>query len=202
MLEDFKRRFFVSTILTIPVLILSPAIQNFLGYKIDLYGSNYILFALASLIYVYGGYPFLKGLADELKKMQPGMMTLIAVAISVAYFYSSAVVFGLTGKFFFWELATLIDIMLLGHWIEMRSVLGASRALEELVRIIPSTAHLLKDDVIVEVSVEKLKPGDRVIVKPGEKIPADGIVVEGRSYVNEAMLTGESKPVEKRVEMK
>jgi Cu2+-exporting ATPase len=199
MLEDFKRRFIVSAILTIPVLILSPAIQSFLGYRIDLPGSNYILFALASFIYLYGGYPFLKGFTDEPKKKQPGMMTLIAVAISVAYFYSSAVVFGLAGKFFFWELATLIDIMLLGHWIEMRSVLGASRALEELVKIMPSTAHLVKNGTTIEIDVEELKPGDKVLVKPGEKIPADGIVVEGRSYVNEAMLTGESKPVEKKV---
>jgi len=198
MLEDFKRRFYISTILTIPILILSPAIQGFFGFKLEFPGSLYIVYALASVVYFYGGYPFLRGLFDELRKKQPGMMTLIAVAISVAYFYSSAVVFGLEGKFFFWELATLIDIMLLGHWIEMRSVLGASRALEELVKIMPSEAHLIKDGEVLDVRVEQLKAGDRVLVKPGEKIPVDGIVLEGDTFVNEAMLTGESKPVSKK----
>lgn len=198
MMEDFKKRFYVSTLLTIPILILSPAIQSFLGFRLEFAGSLYLLFLLSSAVYFYGGYPFLIGIANELRQRQPGMMTLIAVAISVAYFYSSAVVFGLKGKFFFWELATLIDIMLLGHYIEMRSVLGASRALEELVKIMPSEAHLLKDGEIVEVKVENLKPGDRVLVRPGEKIPVDGVVVEGESFVNEAMLTGESKPVAKK----
>ena len=125
------------------------------------------------------------------------MMTLIATAISAAYFYSSAVVFGLMGEIFFWELATLIDIMLFGHWIEMRSVMGASRALEELARIMPSEAHLIRDGSIVDVRVEALRPGDRVMVKPGEKIPVDGAVVEGETSVNESMLTGESRPVAK-----
>ena len=126
------------------------------------------------------------------------MMTLIAVAISVAYFYSAAVVFGLPGGVFFWELVTLIDVMLLGHWLEMRSVMGASRALEELVKIMPSVAHLKKNGDIVDVSVDKLKIGDKVLVKPGEKVPVDGTVVEGTSSVNESMLTGESKPVTKK----
>ncbi len=126
------------------------------------------------------------------------MMTLIATAISSAYFYSSAVVFGLKGEVFFWELATLIDIMLLGHWIEMRSVLGASRALEELVKIMPSEAHLIRDSQTVDVKVEVLKPGDRVLVKPGEKMPVDGAVMDGETNVNESMMTGESKPVTKK----
>lgn len=195
MMEDFKKRFIVSIILTVPVLILSPAIQSFLGYELRFYGSNIILFLLSSIIYIYGGHPFLKGIYDELKNKNPGMMTLIAVAISVAYIYSSAVVFGLAGKFFFWELVTLIDIMLLGHWTEMRSVIGASKALEKLVKIMPSEAHLLKDGDSVDVQVDELKIGDKVLVKPGEKIPVDGILVEGKSNINEAMLTGESKPV-------
>ncbi len=200
MLEDFKKRFYVSLILTFPILLLSPAIQSFLGYRFVFFGSVYIVFLLSSVVYFYGGYPFLKGLRNELKQKQPGMMTLIAVAISVAYFYSSAVVFGLKGKFFFWELATLIDIMLLGHWIEMRSVLGASRALEELVKIMPSEAHLIRSgsDETLDVKVEELKPGDRVLVKPGEKIPVDGVVLEGETFVNESMLTGESKPISKK----
>ena len=126
------------------------------------------------------------------------MMTLIAVAISVAYFYSSAVVFGLPGGVFFWELVTLIDVMLLGHWLEMRSVMGASRALEELVKIMPSVAHLKNNGEIVDVGVDQLKIGDKVLVKPGEKVPVDGTVVEGTSSVNESMLTGESKPVTKK----
>ena len=125
------------------------------------------------------------------------MMTLIALAISVAYVYSAAVVLGLSGQVFFWELATLIDVMLLGHWIEMRSVMGASKALEELARLMPSTAHRVVDGSVEDVPIEALKPGDRVLVKPGEKIPVDGAVIEGRTTVNESMLTGESRPVEK-----
>jgi len=198
MAEDFKKRFIISSILTIPILLLSPFIQSIFGFRISFAGDFVVLYILSSIVYLYGGYPFLKGLVDELKKKNPGMMTLVAVAISVAYFYSSAVVFGLKGKVFFWELATLIDIMLLGHWIEMKSVLGASRALEEIVKLMPSHAHLIKDGEIVDVPIHELKPGDKVIVKPGEKIPVDGVVVDGTTTVNEAMLTGESKPVEKK----
>ncbi len=197
MLQDFKRRFFVSMAITVPVLALSPMIQAFLGIDFVFRGSFYLLFALSSLVYFYGGWPFLKGLRKELSEKSPGMMTLIGVAISVAYFYSSAVVFGLPGKFFFWELVTLIDIMLLGHWMEMRSVMGASRALEELAKIMPSEAHLIRDGEIEDVEIEVLKKGDRVMVKPGEKVPVDGVVVEGKSSVNESLLTGESKPVSK-----
>lgn len=196
--EDFKRRFIISLILTIPILVLSPFIQNLFRYKLEFPGSIYVLFLLSTLVYFYGGYPFLKGFFREVRDNDIGMMTLIAVAISAAYFYSSAVAFGLKGEVFFWELATLIDIMLLGHWIEMRSVLGASRALEELVKIMPSEAHLLKDGQTEDVSVESLKPGDRVLIKPGEKVPVDGSVIDGETSVNESMLTGESKPVTKR----
>jgi len=200
MVEDFKKRFWISLIITIPVLILSPMIQGFLGIEqvISFTGELFLLFLLSSIIFMYGGYPFLKGLLDELSDKSPGMMTLIAVAISVAYFYSSAVVFGLSGKVFFWELVTLIDIMLLGHWIEMKSVMGASRALDELAKLMPSKAHRLLDDGSTEdVPLEKIKKSDKIVVKPGEKIPADGFVLEGYSSVNEAMITGESKPVEK-----
>lgn len=195
--EDFKKRFIISTIVTIPILLLSPVIQSFLGFRFDFPGSMYIHLALASFVYFYGGYPFLRGIFWELRAHTPGMMTLIAVAISVAYFYSAAIVFGLKGEGFFWELATLIDIMLLGHWIEMKSVLGASRALEELVKIMPQDAHLLKDNGTLPVKVEDLRPGDRVLVKPGEKVPVDGVIVEGSSNMNESLLTGESKPVSK-----
>ncbi|AKB49436.1 Lead, cadmium, zinc and mercury transporting ATPase [Methanosarcina barkeri str. Wiesmoor] len=198
MLEDFKRRFIVSFVLTFPILLLSPMIQDFFNFELRVPGAAYLTFLLSSVVYLYGGYPFLKGIKDELSEKSPGMMTLIAVAISVAYFYSSAVVFGLHGKVFFWELATLIDVMLIGHWLEMRSVMGASRALEELVKIMPSVAHLKKNGEVVDIGVDQLKVGDNVLIKPGEKVPVDGIVVEGTSSVNESMLTGESKPVTKK----
>ncbi len=198
MMKDFKKRFIVSIILTIPILVLSPLIQQFLGIEITFKGGNYILFILSSYIFFYGGWPFLKGLYDELKEKSPGMMTLIAVAISVAYFYSSAVVFGLEGKFFFWELATLIDVMLLGHWIEMKSVIGASNALEKLAELMPNIAHRKKDGKTEGVKLSEIKKGDTLLIKPGEKIPSDGIIIKGKSYINESMLTGESKPVQKK----
>lgn len=198
--EDFKRRFIVCLILTFPILALSTFIQDLLRFKLVFPGSMYALFLFSTFVYFYGGSPFLKGFAREIRENNIGMMTLIATAISAAYFYSSAVALGLQGEVFFWELATLIDIMLLGHWIEMRSVLGASRALEELVKIMPSEAHLIKGEQTVDVKVETLLPGDRVLVKPGEKIPVDGAVVDGKTSVNESMLTGESKPVTKEVD--
>ena len=197
MLEDFRKRFIVSFILTFPVLLLSPMIQGFFGFEISFPGADLIVFLISSVVYFYGGYPFLKGIKQELSEKSPGMMTLIAIAITVAYFYSSAVVFGLHGEVFFWELVTLIDIMLLGHWLEMRSVMGASKALEELVKIMPSVAHLRKNGETVDIAVDRLKIGDKVLVKPGEKVPVDGTVIEGTSSVNESMLTGESKPVTK-----
>jgi len=205
MIEDYKNRFRISLGLTIPILLLSPMIQAFLGLGeiLSFAGSQFVLFAISTFVFFYGGYPFLKGLFDEMKKLQPGMMTLIAIAISVAYFYSSAVVFGLGGKMFFWELVTLIDIMLLGHWIEMKSVMGASKALEELAKLMPSDAHKILDNGnIIDVPLEELKTNDRILVKPGEKVPADGVVVDGQSTVNEAMLTGESKPVMKKAKDK
>ncbi|WP_457641130.1 copper-translocating P-type ATPase [Persephonella sp.] len=197
-IEDFKRRFIVSIILTIPVLLLSEMIQKWFGFEITIPMQKWVLLTLSSVIYFYGGYPFLKGLLQEIKKKQPGMMTLIGTAISVAFFYSAFTVFVGFGKEFFWELATLIDVMLIGHYIEAKSVLGASRALEELVKIMPTTAHLVKDSQVIEIPVSKLKKGDIVLIKPGEKIPSDGIVIEGESYVNESLLTGESKPVLKK----
>jgi Cu2+-exporting ATPase len=150
-------------------------------------------------VYFYGGYPFLKGIVNELRVRLPGMMTLIAVAITTAYLYSMAITFGLSGGVLFWELSTLIDIMLLGHWIEMRSVLGASQALEELAKLMPSDAHkLLSDGSVRDVPLDSLVVGDYVLVKPGEEVPADGEVVDGETSVNESMLTGESKPVTKK----
>jgi Cu2+-exporting ATPase len=196
--KTFKIRFFVCLALTIPVLILSEAIQTWFRYTLTLPYQTYILLFLAVIIYGYGGWPFLKGLTQELRALQPGMMTLIGTAISVAFFFSAATVFFPVGNDFFWELATLIDVMLLGHWIEARSVLGASRALEELVKIMPTMAHVVKNSDIVDMPVSELQVGNVVLIRPGEKIPSDGIVVEGESFVNEALLTGESKPVHKQ----
>lgn len=198
MVEDFKKRFIVSIIVTIPILILSPLIQKFIGISISFAGDKYVLWILSSFIFFYGGWPFLKGIFEELKKKQPGMMTLIALAISVAYIYSSAVVFGLKGKFFFWELATLVDVMLLGHWIEMKSVLGASKALEKLIQLLPDTAHLLQNGKTMDVKISEIKKSDLILVKAGEKIPADGMIMKGSSYLDESMLTGESKPIQKK----
>lgn len=201
MVADFRKRFWISLILTLPILILSPMLQKVAGLReaIHFQGDVYVLFVLSSAVFWYGGWPFLKGLIAELKSRQPGMMILISVAIATAYFYSSAVVFGLTGKMFFWELASLIDIMLLGHWIEMKSVMGASRALEELAKLMPSDAHkLMSDGSVKDVPLGELAVNDKVLIKPGEKIPADGVIVDGESSVNEAMLTGESTPAPKK----
>jgi len=198
MIKDFKQRFWISLILTIPVLVLSPMIQNFLGYSFSFQSSEYVLFGLSAFIYFYGGWPFLTGIVNELKQKQPGMMTLIAVAITVAFGYSTATTFGLEGKKFFWELATLIDVMLLGHWIEMKSVMGASQSLQKLVQMMPSEAHRLKDGETEEVKVDDLEKDDVVLVRPGEKIPVDGKITEGESSINESMVTGESKPVKKK----
>jgi Cu2+-exporting ATPase len=197
MIKDFRKRFWISLIITMPILFLSPMIQNILGYEVSFSFAHYVLFGLSTLVYFYGGWPFLTGLIDELKKKQPGMMTLIAVAITVAFGYSSATTFGLKGKTFFWELATLIDIMLLGHWIEMKSVVTASSSLQKLVEMMPTEAHLLKEGDIKDVKVDKLKGDDLVLVRPGEKVPVDGLITEGESNINESMVTGESKPVKK-----
>ncbi len=195
MIKDFRKRFWISAVLTVPVLLLSPMIQDLLGYRLTFGFADYLLFAISGTVYFYGGWPFLSGLIDELKDRRPGMMTLIAVAITVAFGYSTATTFGVEGKKFFWELATLIDIMLLGHWIEMKAVAGASGSLRKLMELMPSEAHLISDGATRDVKVSELQQGDRVLVKPGEKIPADGTIAEGESHIDESMVTGESKPV-------
>jgi len=199
MIADFKKRFYVVLILTIPIMLLSMMIQKFLGVNWQFTGSQYILFALSTIVFFYGGWPFLKGFVNEVKTKSPGMMILIGFAITVAYAYSVAIVFGLTGMDFFWELSTLILIMLLGHWIEMKSIAGASKELELLVQLMPADAHMVMPDMVHDVKTETLKEKDIILVKPGEKVAADGIILEGESYLNESMLTGESKPVKKVV---
>lgn len=198
MMSDFKKRFIVTVILAIPIIILSDMIQMFFNYTFAFPGDTAVELMLSSIVFFYGGWPFLTGLVSEIKNKAPGMMTLIGFAITVAYVYSVATVFGLEGMDFFWELATLIAIMLLGHWIEMKSVMKASDSLESLVELMPQEANKLDDnDQVTTVPVSELTKGDRLLIKPGEKIPADGHILNGKSSINESMLTGESEPVEK-----
>ncbi len=194
---DFLKRFWISLALTVPVLLLSHMIQQWLGFTIAFNGDKYVLLVLGSIIYFYGGMPFFKGFFGEVKAGAIGMMTLVALAITVAYVYSVAVVFGLPGMDFFWELATLIVIMLLGHWLEMRSQMAASKALQSLVALLPNDVTVEQNGSPVKIKLEQLKNGDTVIIRPGEKVAADGLIVEGSSYLNESMLTGESVPARK-----
>jgi len=199
MMQEFRTKFWINLLLTIPILVLAPLFQDLFGYTIDFTGVSYVLAGLATIVFFYGGFPFLKGLYDEVKSKQPGMMTLIGLAITVAWAYSSAVTLGVPGKTFFWELASLVVIMLLGHWMEMKSVIGASNALKKLAELMPDEARLVHDDGSEEaVSVDSLASGNLIRIKPGEKMPADGVVEDGQSAVNESMLTGESKPVTKQ----
>src|SRR6266498_4164658 len=198
MIADFRKRFYVVLILTIPIMLLSQMIQHWLNIHISFPGSQYILLILSSVVFFYGGWPFLKGVWSEMKAKNPGMMTLIGFAITVAYIYSVATIFGLKGMDFFWELCILILIMLLGQWIEMKSVAGASRELELLVQLMPSDAHMIMPTMVHDVKTDSLKEGDLILIKPGENVAADGIISEGESYLNESMITGESVPVRKQ----
>ncbi len=196
----FRRKFWVSLILSIPVILYSMGLQMMLGFSLPAFpGSQWLAPFFGVIVFLYGGVPFLRLAVPELKNRQPGMMTLVSLAISVALVYSVATLFLPGQSDFFWELATLIDIMLLGHWIEMRSVRQASGALTELAKLMPDTADRIRPDGGTEiVSVDKLRRGDLVLVRPGASIPADGEVQEGNSDVNEAMITGESRPVKKQ----
>lgn len=195
----FRNRFWVCLALTIPVLLYSPSIQDWLGFSTPaFFASQWIVPIFSVSIFLYGGLPFLRMAADELHNGQPGMMTLISLAISVAFVYSLTTLFFVSGSSFFWELVTLIDVMLLGHWIEMRSVRQASRALDKLAELMPDTAErILSDGATEEVPITELRAGDLILIRPGASAPADGEVEQGESDVNEAMITGESKPVEK-----
>ncbi len=208
-----RDRFWVSLALTVPILIYSPMIQQWFGFTPPAFpGSAWVAPILGTVIYFYGGMPFLSMAQDELRTRQPGMMTLISVAITTAYVYSMGIFLvqlvmpsGAMAEAttppmdFFWELATLITIMLLGHWIELRSVSQAQGALRELAKLLPDTAERLVDDGTETVAVSALRSGDRVLVRPGASIPADGVVFEGESSVSEALITGESKPVHKQI---
>lgn len=196
--EMFRDRFWLSFVLTIPVVLYSHMIQEWVGFTMPEFpGSDWIPFVLGSIIFFYGGTVFLKSALGELKAKLPGMMTLISLAILSAYIYSVATTFFISGTEFFWELATLIVVMLLGHWMEMRSVSNAQGALKELAKLLPDTAELVSGKTI---PVSELKIGDVVQVRPGAKVPADGMVTDGKSDVNESMITGESKPVKKALD--
>jgi Cu2+-exporting ATPase len=197
--EMFRDRFWLSLLLTLPILYFDLHFQQWFGYRaVQFPGVSWVQPILSIVLYLYGGGVFVQGTWREFKARQPGMMTLIGLAISVAFLYSLTISLGLLeGMPLYWELATLIVIMLLGHWIEMASVQGASRALEHLAALVPATAHRLVGERVDDVPVSALRANDRVLVRPGEQVPIDGVVLEGSSSVNEAFLTGESRPVPK-----
>jgi Cu2+-exporting ATPase len=197
MAEDFKRRFFITLPLTILVLFLSTQIQQWLGFSIDFAGRDLVLFILGSVIALYGGKPFFVAARDELKSRNWGMMTLVSLAITAGYSFSVAATFIFQGVSLWWEISTLVSVFLFGHWVEMKAVLGTGGALKELAKLLPAKSHKLVGDDVIEVQTEELKKGNLVLIRPGEKVPADGIVVKGQSSINESMITGESRPVNK-----
>mgnify|MGYP003455330185 FL=1 len=199
--EMFRKRFWVSLLLSIPVLLYTPMLQMWFGFEMPEFpGSQWVAPLFAVIVFLYGGLPFIQMAVPEIRDRQPGMMLLVSLAISVSFIYSIATIFANLGEGFFWELVTLIDVMLLGHWIEMRSVRQAAGALDELAKLMPDTAeHIMPDGSTHTMSVSMLKSGDLVLVRPGASVPADGVVEDGRSDVNESMITGESKPVKKTV---
>lgn len=196
----FKRKFWISLLLTIPTVLYSHTIQELLNFTMPKFtGSEWIPALFGIILFFYGGLVFLKSAKAELQARQPGMMTLISLAITVAFGYSLAVALGLDGMDFWWELSTLITIMLLGHWLEMASVMNAQGALNELAKLLPDTAERVTKSGTETVSISELKLGDKLLVRPGAQIPIDGVVVKGDSKVNESMLTGESELVKKIV---
>ncbi len=194
---DFRRRFFITLPLVLSTMLLSANIQKWLGFSLQFKGIEVVLFILGTIIFFFGGIPFFQSAKGELKAKNPGMMTLVAFAITVGYIFSVAATFLFPGESLYWEISTLISVFLLGHWLEMRAVRGATGALAELAKLIPASAHLVKDGKVVEVETEKVKIGDTLLVKPGEKIPIDAVVIKGESAVDESMVTGESRPISK-----
>ncbi len=204
MARDFKKRFFVALALVVPVLVLSPTIQQWFHFSFAQFsGQNVVLFVLASIISLFAAWPFYKGAwQDELSQKNLGMMTLVSLAVLAGYGYSVAATFFIQAQDFYWEISTLVLVLLLGHWFEMRAVIGASGALHELAKLIPTTSNLVKENGDIEtVETSSLAVGNRVLVRPGEKIPVDAVIEEGTSTVNESMITGESKPVDKKYGM-
>lgn len=197
--QDFRRRFFITLPFVLLAMALSPNIQKWLAFRWDFSGKNLILFLIGTLIFFYGGLPFFKASKGELSHKNPAMMTLVAFAITIAYIFSISATFLFAGQSLYWEMATLISVFLLGHWLEMRAVRGATGALTELAKLIPPSAHLFKDGNLSDIQTSELVIGNWVLIKPGEKVPVDGIVVDGESSVNESMVTGESKPISKKI---
>lgn len=197
--QDFRRRFFVSLIITAPILVLSPTIQDWFGFKVPRFtGYDIVLFGLATIISVYGGIPFYTGARRDLERGVLGMMVLVSIAVGTGYLFSVAATFILTDVVdFYWEISTLVVFLLFGHWMEMRMTRRATGALEELVKLIPPTANRVEGDEIVEVPTEEVEVGDVLLVRPGEKVPIDGVIISGESALDESMITGESKPVSK-----
>jgi Cu2+-exporting ATPase len=197
MVAEFRRRFFVSLIVTIPVLLLSPTVQQWLHFRFTFPGDRYVLFALATVVAIYGGWPFYTGAVRALRAGAADMMVLVSLAVISGYLFSAGATFWFRAVDFYWEISTLVVFLLFGHWMEMRAMRSASGALTELVKLIPPTASLVTDGETREVSTDELKVGDHILVRPGEKVPIDGRVIEGATSVNEAMVTGESRPVSK-----
>lgn len=198
--SDFLKKFWVVLVVTIPIILYSDLPGMFLSWSAPTFpGSNYLQLVLGSVVFFYGGFVFIKGAVEELRARLPGMMTLIAVAITAAYVYSlSSILLG-TGMILFWELSTLIAIMLIGHWVEMKAVQNAKGALKELAKLLPDKAEIIRDGNTIAVSIDELRQGDIALVRPGGKIPADGTIIEGTSELNESLLTGESRPVSKHI---
>ncbi|MBU4000595.1 heavy metal translocating P-type ATPase [Patescibacteria group bacterium] len=196
----FRNKFFIVLLLSIPILALSPTIHRWLNFSFSFPGEELVLFALASIVVIWGGWPFFAGAKKELAKKRLGMMVLVSVALLAGYFYSVGATFVFTeAPDFYWEISTLTLFLLFGHWMEMRAVMASSGALGELAKLIPKKANLIKGDEVIEISTDELKIGDIILIKPGEKVPIDGVVIEGETSINESMITGESTPIHKKL---
>ncbi|OGG50358.1 ATPase P [Candidatus Kaiserbacteria bacterium RIFCSPHIGHO2_02_FULL_54_11b] len=199
--EDFLRKFWVTLALTVPIFFYSEMAHMLFGLRgPEFTGWRYMLLVLGTFVFFYCGWVFIAGAYRELRARLPGMMTLIAIAIATAYAYSAVSILAGTGHDLLFELASLIAVMLLGHWIEMRAVQGAQGALKELAKLLPDTAEVIRDGKTALIPLSGLRSGDIVLIKPGAKVPADGVIVEGRSDLNEAIITGESKLVSKTID--